>query len=131
MSGYENELGGRVAVFGYAPWRILDSSAKRHQLIALADWASRDGVPLLIEETVRVVPFVRMDDQGERFVAVLLNASFDPTGPLTVRVRAHGSRVTLCSAEQNVPLPVERSENECGISLQNIEPWNIAILLGE
>ncbi|HOS95797.1 MAG TPA: hypothetical protein PLQ54_20990, partial [Armatimonadota bacterium] len=60
LSVYENELGGRVAVMGYAPWMFLHSVSKRAQLLNIADWITGEGLPVRVEEPVALVPFVRM-----------------------------------------------------------------------
>ena len=43
MTAYENELGGRVVVLGYAPWMFVHSVAKRAQLQNAADWITQGG----------------------------------------------------------------------------------------
>lgn len=41
MTAFENRLGGWVVVAGYGPWMYLSSTAKREQLLTVADWITR------------------------------------------------------------------------------------------
>ena len=93
LSAYENELGGRVAVMGYAPWMFLRSVAKRHQLLNLADWLTRDRLAARLDEPVSVTPWVRLDAERRHGFVVLLNHGLEPTPPLTLRVRLAGGEV--------------------------------------
>ena len=94
LSVYENELGGRAAVLGYAQWMFLQSVSKRAQLQSIADWITRDRMPVRIDEAVPLVPFVRMSADRTKGAVVLLNAGLDRLGEATVRVRlADGERV--------------------------------------
>ena len=130
LTVFENKLGGRVVTMGYAPWTRLASSAKRSQIIALADWASRGRLPLVIDHTVRVVPFVRTDG-GERVAAVLLNASLDATGALDVRLRARPKRVELVTPAGRSMLSMRKNAGEVTVTVPDIGPWRTAILIGD
>ena len=83
LTAYENELGGRVAVCGYSPWRFLGHPYKLWQLRALSDWMSgplalRWADPMRVS---RVASFIRGD--GHRAAVLLINASLDASQPST------------------------------------------------
>ena len=130
ISTFTNSLGGRVAVLGYGPWGRLGSSAKRSQMLAIADWVSQGRLPLVIDRTLRVTPFVRMGADGKRFVAVLINTAFDPTGPFDLRVRATPGEVVAITPGGDERLTMWKEKGETRIAVKDIEPWNCMILTG-
>ncbi|KAE9090416.1 hypothetical protein PF010_g18589 [Phytophthora fragariae] len=83
---FENEWGGRVAVQGYPPWQMIHSGFKRKQLLRIGEWLCGGSLPLFIDQSLRVVPFVKYSADESRWLILLLNASFDETGPFAVRL---------------------------------------------
>jgi hypothetical protein len=131
FSVFANGLNGRVAVSTYSPWSRLGMAAKRRHLLAVADWLSNGRLPILIEETVRVAPFVRRSADGKQVAVVLMNLAFDPTGPLTVRLRAKPQQVSLLTADGPQKLPIHAAENEVKVEVPSIPAWHTAVLHGE
>ena len=127
---YENKLGGRVAVLGFNAWALAGSTGKRTQLLNIADWVSRGTVPLRIDRTLKVVPFVRMSPDRKRFVVVLLNASLDPTGSFRVRLRVKATAVQCLKRDGVAVLPVARREGELVVRLPQLGPWQTVVLKG-
>lgn len=130
LTRYENELGGRVVTMGYLPWTRLTTSGKRAQMLALADWVSHGRLPLIIESPVRVGSYVRMSPDGRRVAIVLLNTSFDPTGPITLRLRARPERLFLQTPDGRKPLDMRAEGEETIIKLNDIAPWQAMVLTG-
>ena len=128
---YTNSLGGRVAVSTYSPWRRLGRGAKKRQLAAVADWLAGGRLPALIEQTARVAPWVRSSPDGRRVAVVLLNTSLDPTGGLTLRLRAQPARLSLVSGPRSEPLTLRRSPGEVRVEVPSIPAWHAAVLIGE
>ena len=126
---YTNEQGGRVAVSTYSPWTRIGLGPKRRQLIAMADWLSGGQLPVIIDQTVRVAPFIRKSPDG-RFVAVLFNTSLDATGKLTLRLRANPGQVSLVSSEGFQPLTTRVNEGETVVEVPSIPPWTTITLVG-
>lgn len=131
LSAYQNVLGGRVVVSTYAPWRRLGRISKRSQLLTVADWLSFGRLPILIEQHVRVAPFIRMSEDGSKLAAVLLNGTLDASGPLEVRLRSTARRVALITAGGVMPLTVIPGNGEIRVMVPSIGPWQPAILLGQ
>ena len=73
VTAFENELGGRVAVMGHAPWRFAE--VKREQILNMADWATRGTLPVRVSEVVPLVPMVRLSQDRRSGVILLLNAN--------------------------------------------------------
>jgi hypothetical protein len=129
LSLFENELGGRVAVLGYAQWIFLQSVAKRGQLQNIADWITRGTLPARIEEPTPVIPFVRLDDDRSRGAIVLLNAGLDPVEKLTVNVRAADVPAYRLTPDGPAEIAQETSYGGWSVELADLAPWEVAILL--
>jgi hypothetical protein len=130
FSVYENALGGRVAVSTFGPWHRLGANATRQRLLAVADWLTRGKLPVLIEETVRTAPLIRLSPDGRKFALLLFNSGLDPTGPLTLRVRAQAREVRLLGQGKPALLAAQREGNDMVIRLPSVPAWQTAILLG-
>jgi hypothetical protein len=126
MTAFENELGGRVVVMGYAPWIFLHSIGKRLQLQNVADWISRDSLPVRVEETVPLVSVVRLPADRKRGAVMLLNAGMDPIPEATVHLRFQAKEARLMAPGQaGSALRTESIEDGMLVPLRNIEPWGI------
>jgi hypothetical protein len=84
---YENSLGGRVAVHGYAAWNKPYSENIRKQYMDVCDWLSQKTMPLRIEKCLKVIPFIRVSEDDKHFILMLVNGSFDATGEFDVEIR--------------------------------------------
>ncbi len=130
FSTYQNSLGGRVAVSTFGPWHRQGRSATRHRELAVAAWLADGHLPVLIEQTVRLAPLMRVSPDGKRFALLLVNTGLDPTGPLTLRLRAQARQVSLINQGKATPLLSEREGNAIVVRLQSVPAWQTAILLG-
>lgn len=130
LSAYENDLGGRVVVMGYAPWMFIHSGAKRTQLLNCADWITRDRLPVRIRETVPLVPFVRLSEDRTRGLVVLLNAGFDLLQEAAVEVRAHGRptvrELSPAGAQEARLLPATSGWRT---KVRGLGPWETRLLV--
>ena len=79
---------------------------------------------------MRTAPLVRVSPDGKRFALLLLNTALDPTGPLTLRLRAQPRQVSLVSQGKFTPMRAEREGNATVVRLSSVPPWQTAILLG-
>ena len=130
MTAFENSLGGRVVVMGYAQWMFLHSVAKRHQLQNVADWVSRGGMPVRVEEAVRLLPIARTSANGRRAAILLLNAGMDAIREATVHIRTPTTQVRLLApgAKDRV-IPLKRQKPGGVLTLRGIEPWGFRMVL--
>ncbi len=130
MTAFENELGGRVVVMGYAPWIFLHSIGKRLQLQNVADWISRDSLPVRVEETVPLVSVVRLSADRKRGAVMLLNAGMDPIPEATVHLRFQATEARLMAPGQPcTALPAEPVTDGHLVALRNVEPWGMRMVL--
>jgi hypothetical protein len=133
MTAFENELGGRVVVMGYAPWLFLHSVGKRLQLQNAADWLSRNAMPVRVDETVPLVSVARVSADRRSGAVMLLNAGMDEISEATVHVRlASRSARVLTIGQAERALDLESAERGGCITLRHVPPWGLLIiLLGE
>jgi hypothetical protein len=132
----ENDLGGRVAIFAFDGFSTAVSSAKRWQMLAAADWVSGGAalrLPVLIETAAQVMVVPRVDSSGRLRAVMLLNASIERTGPLTVRLRRPmGSRSTwIQPTGPDVALPGQVADEEAVVQVPPIGPWSIGYVVLE
>jgi hypothetical protein len=130
FSTYRNALGGRVAVSTFGSWYREGRSATRHRLLAVTEWLTEGRLPVLIEQTVRVAPLVRMSPDGKRFTLLLVNQGLDATGPMTVRVRARAGQVSQIHKGQAMPLSTQREGNDMVLRLASVPAWQTTLLIG-
>lgn len=131
---YENALGGRVAVQGYVAWEHVHSEAKRAQLVRIADWLSYGWLPAVIDRTLKVVPFIKYSADESRWLTMLLNASFDETGPfnVTIRYRASAERSLYellpdGSSVEVVAGDTTKAGEELVLAVDNVGAWKSRI----
>ncbi len=130
MTAFENELGGRVVVMGYAPWIFLHSAAKRLQLQNVADWIGRDALPVRVEEPVSLVPVARVAEDRKRAGVMLLNAGMDEIAEATISIRIRAQEIFQLAVGKRVRV-LEHKYSYSGvvIRLRDIEPWGLRIIL--
>jgi len=129
----ENELGGRVGVLGLNGFQHILSSAKRMQLLKMADWISNGNLPAISETSAQVVVCPRLDTSSGKLKCVtLLNASIGETQPLSLRLRhtKSGSAI-LYSAEGRwgTRLKTRCENSDLMVEVPSISPWGIVFLV--
>jgi len=131
LTVYENERGGRVAVAGYYPWRMITNLAKVHQYRQLALWLSGNRLPALVQSQNRVVVWVREGAQGRR-AAVAINASLDPLPDLAVDLLTDGEQVEhvpMEGAGGTLPTAFAATPGYRRVVLRAVAPWSVHLLL--
>ena len=132
MTAFENDLGGRIVVMGYAPWIFLHSVGKRMQLQNAADWLSRDAMPVRVDETVPLVSVARVSADRRRGAVMLMNAGMDAIPEATVHLRlpARTARILTTSREEYTDDLEPEATGGC-LTLREIEPWGVRAILLE
>ncbi len=130
---FENRLGGRVAVLGYSPWRVLGSLAKTSQLRALARWVSRETLPAWIDSFHRMAVWSHRDTDGHP-VHLVINASIDTARDV---ILAGSDMPKTCEAlapdGTTHALTPRRSECETvlRVTLPTMAAWSALLVRGE
>jgi hypothetical protein len=104
--------------------------AKRLQFQNAADWLSRGKAPVRIDETVPLVPIVRMSANRRKAGLVLLNAGLDTIPEATIHIRASAKRVRILEPGQrdrNVSLKPGKLGGQ--ITLRDLPPWSVRVIL--
>jgi hypothetical protein len=125
---FENRLGGRVAIFGYYPWRSLQSLAKTSQLKLVCRWLSQDKLPAYVGSYAKAALWCRRDGQG-RLAVLLLNASADALADVSICVRdAHRLHVARVVGKAEV-LQKTGTDNPYSLfSIHGLSPWEPVLL---
>jgi hypothetical protein len=131
MTAYENELGGRVVVMGYYPWKLIHNMCKSSQLKAVCAWLSRDTQPVTVESFARVMVWARQGTRGQMAV-VLYNATLDAQETLSLRVRTTATCFELVAMDGSVSEVTGELCTEQGgavrLVLHDLAPWSLYLL---
>ena len=129
MGAYENELGGRIVVAGYAPWDNLFSQSKATQIKRVFRWLSRDGLPGYVESCHRIGLWIR--ETGESHLAtVLLNNSDDVVEGVSLLLRTEAKELTLVDMEMTeTKIPSTGGDGPYSrFVIPSLQPWHFALL---
>ena len=128
---FENSLGGRVCVAGYAPWTFLQNLSTSSRTKAIVRWLSRETLPAYVESFHRIVLWVREPEPG-RVAIALLNASLDPArqASLLVRTAANELRLTDMRMQQATVSAAGSDTPYRRFVLPDMSPWEMVLLEG-
>jgi len=128
---YENALGGRVAVFGYRGLENVVTTARRAQMLALADWVSKGKLPVIIDTPAQVVPVPRVDAEGRLKSVLLLNATIDSSPALFVRLRKPAVKTVrwIQPLRKDRKLAVKSGKGEIVVNVPPMSPWSVGYIL--
>lgn len=122
---YENELGGRVCVLGYAAFHKIDSYARLRQMRNVAAWMARQQLTVMTATTL-AAQFVRTD--GVRTMATVLNMSLDVKRRPNTAFSAAATARCLHNGQETIL--TARAENGMGMfTLPELLPFETATLL--
>jgi len=118
---------------GYAPWLFLHSVGKRLQLQNVADWISRDAMPVRVDEPVPLASVVRLSADRRRGAVMLLNAGLDPVATATVHLRSRARTARLLALGRPArAVKLQREGIGSRLTLRQLAPWSLRmILLGD
>jgi hypothetical protein len=104
---FENELGGRVCVLGYAPWRKALSLSRRIQMQRITDWLCNDSLEAKILTNIKGALFVRSNREDTKTVVTFINTSVDPSGEIRIVLRNRNTARLLEDEGRETELGVE------------------------
>ena len=133
---FENHLGGRIVVMGYAPWKYSQAPARLAQLRRLTDWLSRGRIPVVVKGGSHVIPLIKRPSDAGGFMLMLVNAHLDRTNPLEVTVRAPIGRPCAVFDEDGVMRPLQESQYEVcegivRLRLPSMQAWEHRVIVSE
>jgi hypothetical protein len=127
----ETPLGGRLAVLGFNGFETNVSSARRQQVLSLADWVSRRRLPVILETSAQVALVARVTESGALRSVLLMNLTIDHTPPLSLKLRnLDGTNITLNHppGRLETSLVAQKTGDEWHVELPPMGPWNLAYL---
>ncbi|MGK7394669.1 MAG: hypothetical protein ACNS62_08850 [Candidatus Cyclobacteriaceae bacterium M3_2C_046] len=130
LSLYENELGGRIAVSSYHPWRNVGMLAKVTQLSRLFHFLSRSKMPVKIDKPCRIMPLFRKNSQGG-FVLSLFNSSFDVYEDVPVVVKSYSDHLKLLTDEGEQNIIAKKQDDQLIFNVDRMAPWSVVILYSD
>ncbi len=126
---YQNRLGGRVAVMGYAPWMFQRSVAKAWQLWRLAEVVCDGRLPFRFDRIAPVATFARLSADGSRGVVVVLNHSLDTITELRLRLATQPDRVQVVTADGPRLRPPLPDSGGASVLIRDLPAWGTCCLL--
>lgn len=132
VTAFENTLGGRVVVAGHAPWWLIHSNAKRHQMLEIADWLSHGKIPVRIVEPLPITPYVRTNAAAAKGIVLLFNTGLESIDTATVQIRLpQDTTVRLVSVDKGPALKRFSGASGWGVRVHNLPAWStVSLLLG-
>jgi hypothetical protein len=126
---YENELGGRVAVFGYYPWRMIQNTAKVFQMKEVTRWLSKDKLPAYVTSYNRAAIWNRFDADGNPAILVL-NISTDSVDTISVAVAGESASLSALYMDgRNEILTSQTGIPKYMIyQIGKLDPWQAVLL---
>lgn len=122
---YENELGGRVCVLGYAAYHKIDSFARLRQMRKVTAWLARTELTAM-GSTSLAAQFVRSN--GSETMATIVNLSLDVAEPSEYRIL--GAKTARCLYLGQETTCTAREENGFGVfTLPRLLPFETVTLL--
>ena len=122
---YENELGGRVCVFGYAAYQKIDSLGKLVQIRNVERFLTGNGELTWFIEPCLAAQFVRSN--GKKTMATIINLSLDPLNNEHFSIRgAQKARLLKNGAESYIT-----ADADGVFSLPVLLPFETCTLLTE
>jgi hypothetical protein len=119
---YENRLGGKVCVMGYAPYDKIYSVYKREQLLRIADYLI-DGLPVRLPDCYKAAVAVR---QGEKDMLVtIVNLGTEIMEEAIAEVKGAKKVTRLCACEDE-PLSVTEKKGYGVFELPTLLPYDVA-----
>lgn len=123
----EHADGGRLVVFGWGVGNATVTTSRRHQILAAANWVSRNRLPAWLETACQVVLFPRCDAQGQVETIFLLNVSLDHTPQLKLKLPKRGDDQAWTWArpmEPDIAVPASAT-----LTLPPLAPWSVGVLV--
>jgi hypothetical protein len=130
MGVFENNLGGRVAVCGYFPWKMMHNLSKSSQLKTLLRWLSKDTVPAYVKSFEKVNIWCRETTDGG-YGVFLLNSSFDVIDELEICLLTNRGEVSIFDMdcrEEKMSRHGAVNNGYGTFRVTNLKPWTAVLI---
>lgn len=122
-----NESSSRFACDGYFFLNSIKTYAKKEQIGNVLDWISKETLPLRIKETIKIMPTVKSDKDGNMTI-MLVNASFDKTGEFECEIRSDKEFFLIGKNGENISLKQRKKDGRSVVTLPDINGWDYVLL---
>ncbi len=129
---YENSLGGRVAVLGYAPWGGYEAEERVHLLRKIIGWLSFDKPSAEIDGAYHILPFLRKSEKG--FALMLTNHWLEDSGKFKVRVKTEAKgeyKIFNSQTRETKPIEYVTQNGMTEFEVPSIGGWDFCVIYGE
>jgi hypothetical protein len=126
----QTALGGRLAVLGSNGFEHIVSSARRAQILSLADWVSRGTLPVRIETPAQVMVVPRIDGHGCLKTVLFLNVTIDASPAISVELRGtKGTVFNWITPETGEEKLAAGKKGDGAIaSIPSMPPWSLGYI---
>ena len=130
MGVFENQIGGRICVAGYYPWRFLQNGSKSSQLKILMRWLSKDSLPAYVSSFHKINMWVRTTETGGLALAVT-NSCLDPAEDVALMLRTTTEEISVF--DMHCAETVIRSRGADGpyrkFALPAVDAWDMRLVV--
>ncbi len=132
MGVFENEIGGRICVSGYYPWRFVSNLSKSTQIKSVLRWLSRDSLSSYISSFHKANLWHR-EVAGGTFALAVTNSSFDEADNMEVMIRTDISSIRVYDMECGETIITSSGKDGPYQSfvLPHLDPWKMVLILSE
>ena len=119
--------GRKLIADGYMMPGQAQTASKRTQMMNIFRWLSDDTLPVVIEKSIKIVPYAR-GKNGEVQTVMLCNAHFDPTEEFEVEIISDKDFYFI-NKDGSLAFAPQRHENgRAFVTIKNIERWDYVLL---
>ena len=94
MGVFENQIGGRICVAGYYPWRFLQNGSKSSQLKFLMRWLSKNTLPAYVSSFHKINMWVRATE-SEGLALAVTNSCLDRAEDVALMLRTSMKEISV------------------------------------
>lgn len=131
MGIFENSLGGRVAVSGYYPWKMVHNLSKSTQVKTIIRWLSKDAIPAYVHSFEKVNIWCRKTIDGEYGIS-LLNQSFDDIDELEIVILTKKDVISVfdmdCQETKIIRHTVNENRQYGLFKITNLKSWTVVLI---
>ena len=94
MGVFENQLGGRICVAGYYPWKFVQNLSKSTQIKSVMRWLSRETLPGYVASFHKTNIWIREPRQGG-LAAAITNSCLDAAEGVTLMLLTTKEEISI------------------------------------